>query len=85
MKGSFTINTNSKEIRSNETGDKVWMKNCKGDEQIYEKSPQNCWHPLLPQPGQETGTGIFCMKCFTTMPLCRREDKYYQDVLARFE
>ena len=78
--------TNSKEIHSNETGDRVWMKKCKGDEQIYEKkSPQHCWHPLLPQPGQETGTGIFCLKCSTTMPLCRREDKYYQDVLARFE
>ena len=78
-----TINTDSKEIRFNERGNRVWMKKCKGDEQIYEKSPQNCWHPLLPQPGQETGTGIFCLKCLTTLPLLwRREDKYYQDVLA---
>ena len=80
MKPSFT---NSKEIHSIETGDKVWVKNCKGDETIYEKDPQNCWHPLFLQPGQETGSSIFCMKCFTTMTLCHK-DKYYQDVLARF-
>ena len=84
---SFTINVDSKEKRSNETGDKTWLKNCKGDMNIYEKGPQNCWHPLfLPlQPGRETASSIHCLTCFTSTPLYRREDKYYQDALARFE
>ena len=85
MEASFTINTASKEIRSNETGDKMWLKNCKGDEKIYEKGPQNCWHPLLLRWDLESGSSFFCMKCCTTTLMYHKEDKYYQDVLARFE
>ena len=36
----------------------------------------------MKKAGQETVSGGFCIKCFTTFPLRRREDKYYQDVLA---
>ena len=84
---SYTFNSRSREIRSDKTGDKMWWRKCKGDEKIFEKGPFKCWHPLFLQPGQkaETGAGIFCWKCHTTTPVYRKEDKYYQEVLARFE
>ena len=85
MKGSFNINSDFNEIRSNETGVKVWKKICKGDENIYEKGTQKCWHPLLLHPWYKDGILFFCMECYAINPMYRKEDRYYQDILARFE
>ena len=52
MEVSFTINTDSKEIHSNGTGDKLQLK--KGDEKIYEKTLKNS-DPLLLQPWHKDG------------------------------
>ena len=80
---SVGVNVNSKELRR--AGDKIYLKNHKGDDTVYQKGPETCWHPLLLRWDLETGSQFFCITCFTETPMYHKEDKNYQDILALFE
>ena len=60
-------------------------KSVKEMKQYMKKAVKNVGTPLLLHPWYKGGNLFFCIKCYAINPMYRKEDRYYQDILARFE